>query len=94
MLLRIFNDESPLINTTDKREKQQANTESSSSAVSPVDGGAADKNAEKFHASAEAEDEAIEKEDLYLGEKEQERTNKRETWSMANGEEDRFNTTV
>ena len=90
MLLRIFNDETPLVNTTGKRDK--ANAEAASE--TPIEDETAEQNEEEYEAPPEVEDQSIEKEDLYLGEKEQERTNRRETWSRANGETDRFNTTV
>lgn len=76
MLLRIFNDSTPLVNATLK-------TGNSSPAVAtPVE------------STAAAEDQALKAENEQLGEVEQDHTDARETYTKANGEEDRFNTTV
>ncbi|KAL2823373.1 S-adenosyl-L-methionine-dependent methyltransferase [Aspergillus cavernicola] len=73
MLLRIFNDSTPVINTTQKRTQAPAT------------------------ATVEAigtEEEAIKQENIIIGQDEQEQMDTRETYTQANEEEDRFNTTV
>ncbi|CAG8923966.1 unnamed protein product [Penicillium salamii] len=69
MLLRIFNDSTPLINTTFKKDAE----------VEPT---------------AEAEEVALEQENLELGQDAQDAVDERETYTKDGDEEDRFNTTV
>ncbi|KAL4871182.1 hypothetical protein BDV12DRAFT_164349 [Aspergillus spectabilis] len=75
MLLRIFNDSTPVLNTTHKR---QATAQDSTTAVEAL----------------ATEEEAIKQENLVIGQDEQEQIDTRETYTQANEEEDRFNTTV
>jgi multisite-specific tRNA:(cytosine-C5)-methyltransferase len=75
MLLRIFNDSTPVLNTTHKR---QATAQDSTTVVEAL----------------ATEEEAIKQENLILGQDEQEQVDTRETYTQANEEEDRFNTTV
>lgn len=83
MLLRIFNDSTPLVNETGKKR----DTPVVSTPETPV--------VEAPHEStAGAEDAALKSENLQLGQDEQEYMESRETWSKAGDEEDRFNTTV
>ncbi|KAL4806568.1 S-adenosyl-L-methionine-dependent methyltransferase [Aspergillus unguis] len=77
LLLRIFNDSSPVLNTTQKRTQAEAQA-SSKDAVEAV----------------ATEEEAIKQENLVIGQDEQEHMDTRETYTQANEEEDRFNTTV
>lgn len=81
MLLRLFNDDTLVVNTTGKRAaaSQDATpvTEDTPSAV-----------------PTETEEEAIKQENLALGQDEQEQTETRETYTKAGDEEDRLNTTV
>ncbi|KAL4876297.1 S-adenosyl-L-methionine-dependent methyltransferase [Aspergillus karnatakaensis] len=74
MLLRIFNDSTPVLNTTQKRQAAQDTT----TAVEAL----------------ATEEEAIKEENLIIGQDEQEQMDTRETYTQANEEEDRFNTTV
>ncbi|KAI9370538.1 S-adenosyl-L-methionine-dependent methyltransferase [Aspergillus egyptiacus] len=76
MLLRIFNDSTPVLNTTQKRTQAEAKT--------PATGPEA----------LATEEGAIQQENVVLGEDEQEQMDTRETYTQANEEEDRFNTTV
>ncbi|KAL4914909.1 S-adenosyl-L-methionine-dependent methyltransferase [Aspergillus aurantiobrunneus] len=76
LLLRIFNDSSPVINTTQKRT--QAEAQASTTAAEAV----------------ATEEEAIKEENAVIGQDEQEQMDTRETYTQANEEEDRFNTTV
>ncbi|KAJ6032019.1 Multisite-specific tRNA:(cytosine-C(5))-methyltransferase [Penicillium herquei] len=81
MLLRLYNDDTPLINSTQKNQKADAanqSTPETSAVETPVD----------------AEDAALKSENLQLGQDEQEHVDSRETYNKADGEEDRFNTTV
>lgn len=84
MLLRIFNDDTPLINTTNK---QQRKVDSTSTPETPV-------TETPLEPTAEAEDSALKHENEQLGQDEQEHMDMRETWTKAGDEEDRFNTTV
>ncbi|KAE8151997.1 S-adenosyl-L-methionine-dependent methyltransferase [Aspergillus avenaceus] len=82
MLLRIFNDDTPLVNITQKRANAntpaEAATEEDTPAVAP----------------RETEEEAVKHENEVLGQDEQEHAESRETWQKAGDEEDQFNTTV
>ena len=92
MLLRIFNDETPLVNITDKQKQTETGeTPTTSASETAIE---RPENEEEFRAPPEAEDKSLIQENIYLGEEEQEGTDERETWTKANGEEDRFNTTV
>lgn len=88
MLLRIFNDSTPVNNHSVKNQKgaqREAETvveASESDALSAIDPPAA------------IEDDALKKENLALGQAEQEEVDTRETYTKAGDEEDRFNTTV
>ncbi|KAJ5161739.1 hypothetical protein N7492_007131 [Penicillium capsulatum] len=83
MLLRIFNDNTPLINETGKkRDAPKASTP-----ATPANEGLS-------ASTAPVEDLAIQNENAQLGQDEQEHMENRETWSKAGDEEDRFNTTV
>lgn len=86
MLLRIFNEETPLINTTNKR---QALAEPPASVAVPADEADAP-GAEP----AASEEQVLQEENIVLGQDQQEQTDQRETWTKAGDEEDRFNTTV
>ncbi|CAL5866752.1 uncharacterized protein PFLUO_LOCUS962 [Penicillium psychrofluorescens] len=83
MLLRLFNDDTPLINTTLKKHNAgNISTPDTSAVETPT------------VEPAEAETVAMMHENVQLGEDEQEQVDTRETWSKAGDEEDRFNTTV
>lgn len=84
MLLRIFNDDTPLINTTNKQRRNTGNisTPETPAVETPLE------------PTAEAEDSALKNENVQLGQDEQEHMDMRETWTKAGDEEDRFNTTV
>jgi multisite-specific tRNA:(cytosine-C5)-methyltransferase len=69
MLLRIFNDSTPLINTTHKKTDDVVPT-------------------------AEAEEVALQEENIELGQGTQDAVDERETYTKDGDEEDRFNTTV
>ena len=88
MLLRIFNDDTPLVNITQKR----ANADTPASATPVVETTDADNT--PAAAPAEVEEEAIKHENEVLGQDEQEQAESRETWQKAGDEEDRSNTTV
>jgi multisite-specific tRNA:(cytosine-C5)-methyltransferase len=76
MLLRIFNDSTPVVNTTQKRTAAATNT--STAAVEAI----------------ATEEEAIKEENVVIGQDEQDHMDTKETYTQANEEEDRFNTTV
>lgn len=76
LLLRLFNDTTPVMNTTQKRTEAEA--KGSDAAVEAI----------------ATEEEAIKEENAAIGEDEQEQMDTRETYTQANEEEDRFNTTV
>lgn len=80
MLLRLFNDATPVLNTTQKRQEASPVTPAVESAQSET--------------PAETEEEAIKRENIVLGDAEQDHTDARETYTKAGDEEDRFNTTV
>ncbi|KAL4895784.1 S-adenosyl-L-methionine-dependent methyltransferase [Aspergillus ambiguus] len=81
MLLRLFNDDTLLVNTTAKRsEASQGATPATENTPSAT--------------PVETEEEAIKQENLALGQDEQEQTEARETYTKAGDEEDRLNTTV
>ncbi|KAJ5291974.1 Methyltransferase (Ncl1) [Penicillium angulare] len=86
MLLRIYNDTTPLVNPAGDfpKNKPAGNTSTPevSGAETPVE------------PTAEAEDVALKNENIQIGQDEQEHVESRETYSKANDEEDRFNTTV
>lgn len=78
LLLRLFNDTTPVMNTTQKRTEAEAEAKDSDAAVEAI----------------ATEEEAIKEENAAVGEDEQEQMDTRETYTQANEEEDRFNTTV
>ncbi|KAJ5167176.1 Multisite-specific tRNA:(cytosine-C(5))-methyltransferase [Penicillium canariense] len=77
MLLRIFNDSTPVINVTQKSQKSQQTQ------AEPL-----------VEPTVAVEDAALKKENLALGQDEQEQMDTRETYFKAGDEEDQFNTTV
>ncbi|KAJ5819518.1 Methyltransferase (Ncl1) [Penicillium riverlandense] len=84
MLLRLFNDDTPLINSTLKKNGAgDISTPDPSAVETPT-----------LEPAVEAEDVAMMHENVQLGEDEQEQVDTRETWTKAGDEEDRFNTTV
>ncbi|PYH97919.1 S-adenosyl-L-methionine-dependent methyltransferase [Aspergillus ellipticus CBS 707.79] len=78
MLQRLFNDDTPLVNTTHKRQAESAVAGEETPVEAPV----------------ETEEDAIKRENLALGQDEQEQMDTRETYTKADDEEDRANTTV
>lgn len=82
MLLRIFNEETALVNTTQKRQDLLD---------SPIPAPAA---TEEEVAPIGTEEQVLQEENLILGQDQQEHSEQRETWTKAGDEEDRFNTTV
>ncbi|PLB48375.1 S-adenosyl-L-methionine-dependent methyltransferase [Aspergillus steynii IBT 23096] len=88
MLLRLFNEDPPLINITQKRATAQKATPETPAAVT------ASEQETPATAPAEAEEAAIQQENVALGQDEQEQAEVRETYTKAGDEEDRFNTTV
>lgn len=94
MLLRFFNDETPLINTTNKRQRIETSTPPPETDGLPMPLEALTEDVEEYHAPPEAEDKALMAENLDLGEDQQEQTDARETWTKDGDEVDRFNTTV
>lgn len=86
MLLRIFNDSTPLINTTHSKQNK-ANASGTSGVSTPAQETPA-------VSTANAEDVALMHENAALGEDEQQYVDSRETYTKAGDEEDRFNTTV
>ncbi|KAJ5624854.1 Methyltransferase (Ncl1) [Penicillium lagena] len=84
MLLRLFNDDTPLINSTLKMQREgNISTPDTSAVETPT-----------LEPAVEAEDVAMMHENVQLAEDEQEQVDTRETWTKAGDEEDRFNTTV
>lgn len=90
MLLRLFNEDPPLINITQKRAATVAETATPETPAVVV----ASEQDVPATAPAEAEEAAIEQENVALGQDEQEQAEVRETYNKAGDEEDRFNTTV
>lgn len=86
MLLRVFNQDVNLVNTTLKRE----NAVDSPASAAPV----TEDNAEPAGVATATEEQALQDENLILGQDQQEQMEQRETWTKAGDEEDRFNTTV
>ena len=84
MLLRIFNEETPLVNTTQKRQDLLD---------SPIPAPAT-QGTEDDVVPIGTEEEVLQEENLTLGQDQQEHAEQRETWTKAGDEEDRFNTTV
>ncbi|OOQ90391.1 putative methyltransferase (Ncl1) [Penicillium brasilianum] len=83
MLLRIFNDSTPVNNNSMKNQK--ASQRQAEPVVEDVD---------DIAPPAAIEDDILKKENLALGQDEQEQMDTRETYSKAGDEEDRFNVTV
>lgn len=90
MLLRIFNEDVPLVNTTQKREAETGTSTPAIETPAEAETAEATINAQVTH----PEEVALKYENEVIGEGEQEQTDSRETWTKAAGEEDRFNTTV
>lgn len=86
MLLRVFGQDVNLVNTTQKRQ----NADDSPATATPV----TEDNAEPAGVAAATEEQALQDENLILGQDQQEQMEQRETWTKAGDEEDRFNTTV
>ncbi|KAN0070281.1 S-adenosyl-L-methionine-dependent methyltransferase [Elaphomyces granulatus] len=101
LLLRLYNDSTPLVNTTQKRESLLAKSapEIPDNVVDPSEPdsrelGEIDDFGGSSPPVAETEDNLIKHEDLALGQEVQDMMSSRETYQIAGGEEDRFNTTV
>lgn len=104
MLLRIYNDETPLVNTTQKRDAavaaQAKGTGYLESILDPeIDQQENEVNNEENGAAddilpSRREEEAIKEESLALGQEEQDRVNERETYGTVGDEADIMNTTV
>jgi multisite-specific tRNA:(cytosine-C5)-methyltransferase len=101
LLLRLYNDSTPLVNTTQKRESLLAKStpEIPDNVVDPSEPdsrelGEIDDLEGSSPPVAETEDNLIKHEDLALGQEVQDMMSSRETYQIAGGEEDRFNTTV
>lgn len=104
LLLRLFDDDTPLINTTAKREaainardtedQEQVDIDTEEPIErSETEGPFVEDNANDTLPSKEEED-AIKRDNLVLGQEEQDVTNERETYGRAGDEEDVMNTTV
>jgi multisite-specific tRNA:(cytosine-C5)-methyltransferase len=91
MLLRIFNDSTPVNNNSIKNQKgSQRQVET---VVDDVDTDILDA-VDAVEPPAAIEDDLLKKENLALGQDEQEQVDTRETYTKAGDEEDRFNQTV
>ena len=88
MLLRIFNADTPLVNTTNKLQALAADSPAS---ATPVVEGAETSGVPPATAT---EEHILQEENLVLGQDQQDQNDQRETWTKAGDEEDRFNTTV
>lgn len=89
MLLRIFNDSTPVNNNSMKNQKaSQRQAEPVVEDVEDVE------EVEAIDPPTAIEDDALKKENLALGQDEQEQVDTRETYTKAGDEEDRFNSTV
>lgn len=88
MLLRIYNEDSNLVNTTQKR---QGAVDSPASATPVAEG---EEGAEPAGVAAATEEQVLQEENVVLGQDQQDQMEQRETWTKAGDEEDRFNTTV
>jgi multisite-specific tRNA:(cytosine-C5)-methyltransferase len=94
MLLRIFNDSTPVNNNSIKNQKgSQKQVEI---VVDDVDTDVVDASdaVDAIEPPAAIEDDLLKKENLALGQDEQEQVDTRETYTKAGDEEDRFNQTV
>lgn len=95
LLLRLFNDETPLVNTTQK--KQQA-ADDDSDVSSPVETRPEASDEETSPAEKDQdiknEEEIMKEENLELGQKEAGVRTSRETFQHDRDEEDKFNATV
>jgi multisite-specific tRNA:(cytosine-C5)-methyltransferase len=102
LLLRLFNDETQLVNTTRKLEHLVGTPDTPPSETIPDYPDHQDLEAvstlnvqEKLPLPLpETEDEAIKHENIALGQTQQDAMGKRETYHRAGDEEDRFNTTM
>lgn len=91
LLLRLFDDDTPLVNTTAKREAAKVVLERSQS---PEHQGTFVENNSEDTLPSKEEEEAIKKDSLVLGQEEQDAINERETYGKAGDEEDVMDTTV
>lgn len=91
MLLRLYNDDTVPVNATDNRQPAEADTPSETGGPGIEDGSAA---AAAAAGAAEAEENALQQENVEMGQVQQEETDVRETYTKAGDEEDRFNKTV
>lgn len=90
LLLRLYNDDTPLVNTTHKRT---AAADSSTPETPEVNETRV--NVEiSTRSIARTEDDFIKRESLRMGQEEEDLMAKRETWQKVGDEEDKFNTTV
>lgn len=91
MLLRIFNDSTPVNNNSMKNQKgYQKQVET---VIEDIDVDTSDA-VDAIAPPAAIEDDLLKKENLALGQDEQEQVDTRETFTKAGDEEDRFNQTV
>jgi multisite-specific tRNA:(cytosine-C5)-methyltransferase len=104
LLLRLFNDDTPLVNTTQKQQNVDMSTPDTpvDATIIPVDAGAvvdpemtyAEIEKDVPPPAAKTEEDFIKRENLALGQEEEDSMANRETWQRDGDEEDRFNTTV
>lgn len=93
LLIRIFNEDVPLVNTTQKRDAA-ADASSPEEEAAAVETPLEEQELAVPESVAEAEDAALRRENAAIGDEEQERVDSRETWTRDGDEVDRFNTTV
>lgn len=103
MLLRIFNDETPLVNTTQKRDAAVAAAQAreDDELETPLESGIEQQESEAMNEDAaddtlpsREEEQAIKEGSLALGQEEQDRVNARGTYGTVDGEADVMDTTV
>lgn len=93
MLLRIFNDSTPVNNNSMKNQKAPR-VQAETPIDTPMETPAETSVEPSVEPPVAIEEDALKKENLALGQDEQEQVDTRETYTKAGDEEDRFNTTV
>ncbi|KAJ9325450.1 hypothetical protein DTO027B5_5011 [Paecilomyces variotii] len=100
LLLRLYNDDTPLVNTTQKRtaaadlSTPEISGEGDETPAVTETGETPTDVAMSTESVARTEDDFIKRENLRLGQEQEDQMAKRETWQKMGDEEDKFNTTV
>lgn len=94
LLIRLFDDDTPLINTTAKREASKAAPNNEQPSGASGANGDAEAATEPADLPSKEEEEAIKRDNLVLGQEEQDAMSSRESYVAAGDEPDVMNTTV